>query len=58
MGSYCQRLPKENIMTSRQISLVQGSFELVKPIADQAGLLFYDRLFTVDPSLRHMFTRP
>src|SRR5207249_3469442 len=42
-------------MTPRQISLVQTSFGRLKPMALQAGLLFYDRLFTVDPSLRHMF---
>ena len=42
-------------MTPQQISLVQASFQQLTPIADQAGLLFYDRLFTVDPSLRPMF---
>jgi hemoglobin-like flavoprotein len=42
-------------MTPRQILLVQRSFERLKPMAAEAGLLFYDRLFTVDPSLRRMF---
>ena len=42
-------------MTSLQISLVQSSFERLKPIAAEAGLLFYNRLFAVDPSLRRMF---
>jgi hemoglobin-like flavoprotein len=46
---------KETRMTPQQISLVQSSFENVKPIAQQAGRLFYDRLFAVDPSLRRMF---
>jgi hemoglobin-like flavoprotein len=35
--------------------LVQESFALVAPIADEAGLLFYDRLFQLDPGLRHLF---
>jgi hypothetical protein len=34
-------------MTSLQISLVQANFERLKPMAPQAGLLFYDRLFSV-----------
>jgi hemoglobin-like flavoprotein len=42
-------------MTSAEIADVQRSFVLVAPIADQAGLLFYDRLFVLDPSLRPMF---
>ncbi len=42
-------------MTTRQIRLVQDSFETIKPTAGQAGLLFYQRLFHVDPSLRGMF---
>jgi len=42
-------------MTPYQINLVQESFMLVEPIAEQAAGLFYDRLFTLDPSLRPMF---
>jgi hemoglobin-like flavoprotein len=42
-------------MTPQQINLVQESFSLVEPIAEQAAGLFYDRLFTLDPSLRPMF---
>jgi hemoglobin-like flavoprotein len=42
-------------MTPLQIERVQRSFENVKPIAHEAGLLFYQRLFEVDPSLRQMF---
>lgn len=43
-------------MTPRQIELVQQTFALVKPIADQAAALFYQRLFTLDPALRALFT--
>lgn len=42
-------------MTPSQVLLVQRSFEDVRPIAAQAARLFYDRLFTLDPSLRHLF---
>ena len=42
-------------MNSRQIELVQASFEKVVPIAAVAADLFYSRLFELDPSLRHMF---
>ncbi|MBC7601802.1 MAG: hemin receptor [Ramlibacter sp.] len=42
-------------MTPKQISLVQKSFADVKPIAGPAATLFYNRLFSLDPSLRRMF---
>ena len=42
-------------MTSEDIALVKTSFAKVVPIADQAGIMFYDRLFELDPSLRPMF---
>jgi hemoglobin-like flavoprotein len=42
-------------MTPEQKSLVQSTFRLVLPIADTAAVIFYDRLFELDPSLRHMF---
>jgi len=45
-------------MTSRQISLVQGSFQLVQPILEDAAILFYGRLFELDPTLRSLFRSP
>lgn len=42
-------------MTSDQKAAVQASFALVEPISETAGKLFYERLFTIDPSLRRMF---
>ena len=42
-------------MTPNQIALVQQTFAQVKPIADTAATLFYDRLFELDPSLRPLF---
>ena len=42
-------------LSSQQITLVQGTFAQVAPIADAAAELFYQRLFQLDPSLRHLF---
>jgi hemoglobin-like flavoprotein len=42
-------------MTPEQKQLVQHSFALLSPIAEQAGPLFYDRLFHLDPALRNLF---
>ncbi len=42
-------------MTPDQRRLVQRTFALVEPIADEAASLFYTRLFELDPSLRGMF---
>jgi hemoglobin-like flavoprotein len=42
-------------MDRHQKQLVQDSWTQVEPIADTAATLFYDRLFTLDPSLRAMF---
>jgi hemoglobin-like flavoprotein len=43
------------IMTQSQIELVQGSFKLIAQHLESAAMLFYDRMFQLDPSLRHMF---
>jgi hemoglobin-like flavoprotein len=42
-------------MTPDQKILVQDSFKTVLTIKDQAAALFYERLFTMDPSLRALF---
>ena len=42
-------------MTPDQVQIVQQSFAKVAPIADQAAVLFYDRLFEVAPSVKAMF---
>jgi len=44
-------------MKPDQISLVENTFTLVKPIAQTAAGLFYNRLFELDPSLRPLFKR-
>lgn len=42
-------------MTPRQVELVQTTWEKCVPIADQAAVLFYGKLFELDPSLKPMF---
>ena len=42
-------------MTQRQTELVQSTFQLVQPILEPAAMMFYDRLFELDPSLRALF---
>jgi hemoglobin-like flavoprotein len=42
-------------LSERDVALVQASFQLVLPIADDAAALFYSRLFELDPSLRALF---
>jgi hypothetical protein len=41
--------------TITQIELVQRTFAIVAPIADDVAALFYRRLFEIDPSLETMF---
>jgi len=43
------------MLTLTQIELVQSSFAIIAPIADDAASLFYRRLFEIDPSLEQMF---
>src|SRR5688572_32907348 len=42
-------------ITPAQVLLVQSSFEHVLPIADVAGLLLYERIFTLAPEARALF---
>ncbi|WP_372624803.1 globin domain-containing protein [Falsiroseomonas sp.] len=42
-------------MTAEQTTLVEASFRHVAPIAEPAAVIFYRRLFTLDPGLRPMF---
>jgi len=38
-----------------QIAIVRESFAKIVPASEQAAVLFYDRLFAVDPSTRPLF---
>ena len=42
-------------MTENQVTLVQGTFAKVAPIADTAAGIFYAKLFELDPSLKPLF---
>ena len=42
-------------MQTINVALVQETWEMVVPIADDAAQLFYNRLFELDPSLKPMF---
>jgi hemoglobin-like flavoprotein len=42
-------------MTHHQIGLIKNSWALVKPIAADAGILFYQKLFAAAPGIRHLF---
>jgi nitric oxide dioxygenase len=43
------------MISDSQIALVQSSFEDVLPIADTAGMLLYERIFTLVPQVRGLF---
>ncbi len=42
-------------MDAQTVTLVQESFEKVKPIAPQAAEIFYSKLFELDPALKPLF---
>ena len=43
------------MLTVAQKDLVQNSFKSIATIADDAAILFYQKLFELDPSLKPMF---
>ena len=45
----------EDMMTPAQVACVQQSFAQVGPRADTIAARFYQRLFTLDPSVRPLF---
>lgn len=45
-------------MNTQQITLVQQSFERLRPISHQAGELFYQNLFDMAPQVKRMFKTP
>lgn len=42
-------------MSPEQKALIKRSWRLVEPIAGQASILFYNRLFENDPNLKNLF---
>ena len=55
VGLAPQTEADEGPISQRQKALVQETFALVEPIAEQAAELFYNRLFELDPALRDLF---
>ena len=49
--------PRIPPMTPQQQELIRSTWAEVVPIADQAASIFYERLFTLDPTLRRLFRR-
>ena len=43
------------MVTAAQKTLVQTTFSAIAPLADDVAVMFYGRLFEIDPSLRGMF---
>jgi hemoglobin-like flavoprotein len=46
---------QERMMTPEAVTHVQNSWAKIEPIADQAAVMFYSRLFEVYPEIRPMF---
>jgi nitric oxide dioxygenase len=42
-------------MTPKQIELVENSWDFILMNTTEAGIIFYDKLFEIDPSLRTLF---
>src|SRR5262245_1627811 len=42
-------------MTNRQIELIENSWDFVLMNNTEAGMIFYNKLFELDPSLRQLF---
>ncbi len=42
-------------MKADQITLVQDTFDKIRPISEKAGELFYNRLFELAPSFKSLF---
>ena len=42
-------------MTPERRLLAQQAFATIQPFADEFGMLFYSRLFELDPALRGLF---
>lgn len=43
------------MITGKQINLVRTSFEKIERVSEEAAVLFYAKLFELDPSLRPLF---
>jgi hemoglobin-like flavoprotein len=55
-GLKLETKERKHAMNPQQITLVQHSFAQVVPTAETAAALFYERLFTLDPGVKTLFT--
>src|SRR5215813_72188 len=55
MRSLRMDIKEKKPMTSRQVELIEKTFQSIRPIADEAGKMFYNRMLELDPSMRPMF---
>ncbi|WP_437486373.1 globin family protein [Sorangium sp. So ce1014] len=55
LSKAARTAPPAELLSQRTIELVQWSWAKVMPISDAAAALFYERLFTLDPSVRPLF---
>ncbi|WP_437571380.1 globin family protein [Sorangium sp. So ce542] len=55
LNKAARSAPPAELLSARTIELVQWSWAKVMPISDAAASLFYERLFTLDPSVRPLF---
>lgn len=46
------------MLSPHHTALCQASWVKIEPISEQAGLLFYEELFALDPTLKARFTSP
>jgi len=49
------QMPASSPISLEQVRLIQHTWSLVEPIADDAARLFYERLFELAPNLKHLF---
>ena len=49
------RIHTQSLISTQQLGIVQSTWKQVEPIAEQAAMLFYDKLFELDPSLKSLF---
>jgi hemoglobin-like flavoprotein len=50
-----KRLGAGGNMDKERIDLIKASFAQIEPVAEEAGVLFYIKLFKIDPELRRLF---
>ena len=55
LKSIFGKRPADSPISAEEVRLVQSSFAKVAPLADQVAVLFYAKLFELDPTLKTLF---